>query len=195
MELLARVMSFSAMLPLWLGLAICGRRTIINCILPSLTKLHSYPFSHPFIDAAVWTGMAQSFMDFGLSGPSADGMAPRADVWRMRHDFSHLYSHETFSHSPPYGWPPFGSMRPEDIEIEIRGHLSCSHQWKYSHWTWSHSGEADTGLFSRGMRLHHSPQVFAVAKAEEKFKIRDVEAALHLAHGHRVYFLVMLLPS
>ncbi|EEU37211.1 uncharacterized protein NECHADRAFT_78445 [Fusarium vanettenii 77-13-4] len=181
MELLARVMSFSPMSPLWLGLAICGRRAIIGCILPSLTKLHSYPFSHPFIDAAVWTGMAQSFLDFGLSGPSADGMVSRADVWRMRHDFSHLYPHEAFSHTPPYGWPPFGSMRPEDIELEIRDHLACSHQWKYSHWTWSDSGETDTGLFSRGMRVHHSDQDFATAEGEGDLEIRDVGAALEIS--------------
>ncbi|KAI8682113.1 hypothetical protein NCS55_00465800 [Fusarium keratoplasticum] len=181
MELLYRAMSFSPMSPLWLGLAICGRRRVINCILRSLTKLLDYPFSRPNIDAAVWTGMAQPFMDTGLSGPSPDGMVLRADVWRMRHDFSHLYSNETFSTTPPYGWPPFGSMRPEDIELEIRDHLACSHQWKYSHWTWSQSGETDTGLFSRGMRIHHSPQGFAAAEAEGKFKIRDVESALGIS--------------
>lgn len=181
MELLARVMSFSPMSPLWLGLAICGRRAIIKCILPSLTKLYDYPFSHPFIDAAVWTGMAQSFLNFGLSGPSADGMVSRADVWRMRHDFSHLYPHETYSHTPSYGWPPFGSMRLEDIEHEIRFHLACSHRWKYSHWTWSHSGKTDAGLFTRGMRIHHSPQDFDAAEAQEKVKIRDVEAALEIS--------------
>ncbi|WAO87318.1 Hypothetical protein NCS54_00462300 [Fusarium falciforme] len=103
MELLYRVISFSPMSPLWLGLAICGRRTVINCILRSLTKPHDYPFSRPNIDAAEWTGMAQSFMDFRLSGPYANGMVPRADVWRMPHDFSYLYSYETFSTAPPYG--------------------------------------------------------------------------------------------
>ncbi|KAL2689080.1 hypothetical protein Neosp_003132 [[Neocosmospora] mangrovei] len=159
----------------------CGRMAIIDCVLPSLTKLHDYPFSRPFIDAAVWTGMAQSFMDIGLSGPSADGMVPRADVWRMRHNFSHLYSNETFSYTPPYGWPPFGSMRPEDIELEIRDHLACSHQWKYSHWTWSHSGETDTGLFSRDMRVHHSDRDFTSVGAEDNWKTRDVEAALEIS--------------
>ncbi|RSL48010.1 hypothetical protein CEP54_013112 [Fusarium duplospermum] len=181
MELLARVMSFSPTSPLWLGLTICGRMAIIKCILPSLTKLHSYTFSRPFIDAAVWTGVAQSFMDIGPSGPSADGMVPRADVWRMRHDFSHLYSNETFSYTPPHGWPPFGSMRPEDIELEIRGHLACSHQWEYSHWTWSYSGETDAGLFSRGMRVHHSDRDLTAAETEGNLEIRDVQAALEIS--------------
>lgn len=149
MELLYRLMSFSPMSPLWLGLTICGRGSVINCILRSLTKMHSYSFTCPNVDGAAWTGMAHSFMHIGLSGPSADGMVPRADVWRMRHDFSHLYSNEAYCHAPLYGWPPFGSMRPEDVEFEIRDHLACSHQWKYSHWTWSFSGETDGGLFSR----------------------------------------------
>ncbi|RSM14093.1 hypothetical protein CDV31_005555 [Fusarium ambrosium] len=181
MELLVSIMSFSPMSPLWLGLAICGRRTAINWILRSLTKLHEYPISRPNIDAAVWTGMAQSFMDIGPSGPSPEGMVPRADVWRMRHDFSHLYSDETFSCTPPYGWPPFGSMRPEDIELEIRGHLACSHEWKYSHWTWSYSGETDAGLFSRGMRVHHSDRDLRAAETEGNLEIRDVQAALEIS--------------
>ncbi|RKK30989.1 hypothetical protein BFJ66_g14473 [Fusarium oxysporum f. sp. cepae] len=175
MELLAKIFSFSSFSSLWLGLMLCGRGAFIRSILPSLTKLRDYPFFRPNVDAAAWTGVAQSFIDHGLSGPAADGTVSRADVWRMRHDFSHLYQDETFSYTPPYGWPPFGRMRAEDVELEIRGHLACLHQWRYMHWTWSFSGSTDTGFSSRGMRTQHPDGESTAAGKESNVQINDGE--------------------
>ncbi|KAJ3459158.1 hypothetical protein MRS44_015231 [Fusarium solani] len=51
-----------------------------------------------------------------------------------------------FSHTPPYGWPPFGHMRATDVELEIRDHLKCSRNWTYTQWQWSFSGTVDHGF-------------------------------------------------
>ncbi|CAM1508768.1 Fc.00g056160.m01.CDS01 [Cosmosporella sp. VM-42] len=156
LERLAKVLSFTAVAPLWLGLAICGRQPVINSIYPSLAKLQDYPFFRPNVDAAAWTGVAQSFIDCHQTRPCHDGTISRADVWRLRHDCSATYPDEGFSHTPPHGWPPFGRMRAQDVELEIRHHLNCSHHWNYSHWTWSWSGMLDDG-FSADTR--HSCQL------------------------------------
>lgn len=91
MELFAKTFSFSPMSPLWIGLALCGCRTVIRSILPSLGVLRDYPFFRPSVDAAAWTGVSQSFMDHHLPGISCNGLVPRADVWRIRHYFSNMY--------------------------------------------------------------------------------------------------------
>ncbi|KAM5357257.1 hypothetical protein ACJZ2D_016454 [Fusarium nematophilum] len=181
MELLAKILSFSPVSPLWLGLTLCGHGTVIRSILPSLTELRDYPFFRPSVDAAAWTGVAQSFMDYGLSDASTDGTVSRADVWRMRHDFSHVYPDETFSYTPPYGWPPFGSMRAEDVELEIRGHLACSHQWRYLHWTWSFSGRTDAGFSSWSMRTQHPDEDSIATGGEGDVQIKDGELVLRIS--------------
>lgn len=148
MEVLAKTMSATIAAPLWLGLAICGRGPVVDCILPSIVKLRDYPFFRPDIDAAAWTGAATSFLDRHQTRPSYDDMVSRADVWRLRHDCYQNYLDDGFLHTPPYGWPPFGNMRATDVELEIRDHLTCSHNWTYTHWQWSFSGIVDHG-FSR----------------------------------------------
>ena len=149
MELLAKVLSTNAVSPLWLGVALCGRGTIINCILPSLTKLHDYPFFRPDPDAVAWTGAAQSFLDGPQTPLKTDGTISRAVVWRLRHECYENYSDDAFSHPPPFGWAPFGRMQATDVELEIREHLSCSHEWRYTHWTWS-LGRIDRGFNMNG---------------------------------------------
>lgn len=138
LERLARVLSVTHVAPLWLGLALCGPRGLIQSVLSSLTKLAQYPHTEPDMDSAAWTGRGQSFLHLNPVGPylRPDGTVSRADVWRLRHDCHGDYEMVTFEHPPSYGWPPFGSMREKDVELEIRPHLRCSHKWAYSHWTW-----------------------------------------------------------
>jgi hypothetical protein len=147
LELLAKVLSFTKAAPLWLGLALCGPGTIIKSIMPFLDKLRSYPHTYPSVDAAAWTGIPQSFMDLHPPGPYVqDGKISRADVWRLRHDCHKNYEGDYFSATPQHGWAPFGIMRYEDVELELHGHLDCSHRWKYDFWTWLPSGVRDTGI-------------------------------------------------
>jgi hypothetical protein len=147
LELLAKVLSFTNIAPLWLGLALCGRRTIIKSIMPFLDELRPYPHTQPFIDAAAWTSIAQSFMDIHPPGPYLqDGKISRANIWRLRHDCHKNYEDDSFLTTPQHGWPPFGTMRSKDVELELLDHLNCSHQWKYSFWTWLPSGIRDTGF-------------------------------------------------
>lgn len=138
LEHLARVLSFTPVAPLWLGLALCGPRGIIKSVMRSITALAEYPHTKPDIDSAAWTGIAQSFLHLHSPGPylQVDGTVSRADVWRLRHDCYDKYNPVTFEHTPPHGWPPFGKMQEQDVELEIRSHLSCSPEWAYSHWTW-----------------------------------------------------------
>lgn len=138
LELLAKVLSFTSAAPLWLGLALCGPRAIVKSILPSITQLAEYIHTKPDIDSAAWTGIVQSFLHVQSPGPylQDDGTVSGADVWSLRYDCHHEYEDPTFAHPPSHGWPPFGRMRREDIELEIQTHLRCSHRWEYSYWTW-----------------------------------------------------------
>lgn len=38
-------------------------------------------------------------------------VARPGDMRCLRHDCSHLYPDDGFSHTPPFGWPPFGQIR------------------------------------------------------------------------------------
>ncbi|RYC80909.1 hypothetical protein BFJ63_vAg16204 [Fusarium oxysporum f. sp. narcissi] len=91
-------------------------------------------------------------------------------------------SHHLFSHTPPYGWAPFGYMRPEDVELEIRGHLTCSHQWRYSHWSWSFSKKINTGLSSRSMRTHHLDEERITADKKD-VKMADDKLMLQISRA------------
>jgi hypothetical protein len=152
LELVAKFFSSTRLAPLWLGIALCGSGGFVGSILSYLTKLHDYPFSRPYIDAAAWTGIPQSFLDAHRTQPSSHGTVTRADVWRLRHDCHGEYQGDAFSYTPAFGWPPFGRMRVEDVELEIRHHLDCSHNWEYMHWTWLPSQERDRGLSPQGVQ-------------------------------------------
>ncbi len=52
-------------------------------------------------------------MDTCPKGPYLHkGEVSRADVWRLRYDCHADYREiDDYSHTPLYGWPPFGKMR------------------------------------------------------------------------------------
>jgi hypothetical protein len=169
LELLAKVLSFTNAAPLWLGLALCGPGKIIKSIIPFLDKLQAFPHTYASVDAAAWTGIPQSFMDFHPPGPYVqEGKISRADVWRLRHDCHKNYEDDSFSAAPPHGWPPFGTMRYEDVELELHGHLDCSHQWKYDFWTWLPSGITDTGTLDVKGEPHSPKDLLHIHQAEIK---------------------------
>lgn len=150
LELLAKILSFSKLAPFWLGVALCGRKTVVRSIPSSLRELHDYPHTLPHLNGAAWTGTRQSFMDapqLGLTGPPES--VSRADVWRLRHDCHGEYPYDEFWKTPRYGWPPFGTMRVADVELEIRQHVACTHVWRYDYWTWTLGGK-DSGFDPHG---------------------------------------------
>jgi hypothetical protein len=160
LEILAKVLSFTNVAPLWLGVALCGRTTIIDSILPFLDELRPYPYVRPFANVAAWTGIPQSFMDTYPSEPYLqNGTISRANVWRLRHDCCEKYEDGSFSTTPLSRWEPFGEMKDNDVELELLEHLNCSHQWNYEFWTWLPSGITDTGFSDEGKdsRLLHNP--------------------------------------
>jgi len=147
-ELLVKIISFSRAAPLWLGTMICGHYPWMSATLDN--SLWNYLDAR---DTAAWTGIPNSFMDLQRPGPYLrGGMVTRADVWRLRHDCHGSYDGyvEDYSDRPINGWEPFGSMAMEDVELEIRDHLLCSHQWSYSHWTWRHNSHTDAGFVPDG---------------------------------------------
>jgi hypothetical protein len=111
--------------------------------------MFDYPFTLPSIDAAAWTGIPQSFLDDYYMDPCHDGTISRADVWRLRHDCHSEYEESAFLFTPPHGWSPFGRMKAEDVELEIRDHIHCSHHWEYAYWTWQPGSSTDTGFCKR----------------------------------------------
>ncbi|KAK0110105.1 hypothetical protein ONS95_002761 [Cadophora gregata] len=158
LELLAKILSFTNVAPLWLGVVLCGPGAIIKSIMPFLDQLRPYPYAQPFVDAAAWTGTPQSFMDSHPTGPYLQlGRISRANVWRLRHDCHMNYDDDSFSATPLHGWPPFGTMEVEDIELELHDHLNCSHQWRYNYWTWLPNGVRDFG-YSEGLKDSQLPQ-------------------------------------
>jgi len=79
-------------------------------------------------------------MDLSGAGPylQEDNTVSRADVWRLRHDCSELEPEgRPFNCTPLVGWPPFGTMHPEDLELEVGKHIGCKrHMWQYDQLTW-----------------------------------------------------------
>ncbi|KFA76186.1 hypothetical protein S40288_10097 [Stachybotrys chartarum IBT 40288] len=147
LELLVRIMSFTHAAPLWLGIALAGKNEMIRSIMPYLTKAQDFADACPSMDAAAWFGQPQSFMDLRSSEPLVkDGQVSRAHVWRLRHDFHTEYEEADYSQPPAFAWPPFGKMRIQDVEFEIRDHLQCSHCWSYNYWTWLPGRSTDKGF-------------------------------------------------
>lgn len=145
LEDLVRATSGSHVSPLWLGIALCGRVTIVKRIVPFLKYLTAYPEFRPNSNAAGWTGLALSFMDFYRLQPPRNGTVTREDVWRLRFEFSEAYTDGHFTHLPLYPWQPFGRMEVGAVELEVRNHIECSHQWSYKHWTWDFNLETEYG--------------------------------------------------
>jgi hypothetical protein len=83
-----------------------------------------------------------------------NGTVSRSDVWRLRRDLRDSYDkyEDDYALEPLGPFRPFGSMRAEDIEIQLHGH--CSHQWAYKHWTWLHDSATDAGFHPAGGLLH-----------------------------------------
>ncbi|KLU92343.1 hypothetical protein MAPG_11289 [Magnaporthiopsis poae ATCC 64411] len=152
-ELLIKTMAIICpkTVPLWLGAAPCRHQSRLKHLPRTLTKPYCFlDWSRPDVDSAARTGVSQSFMDEHPPGPRLrkDGTVARADVWRLRHACRDKYDlgHGPMLLNPEVGRPPFGHMRVEDVELEIRGHLFCSHAWVYAFWTWLPSGQRDDGF-------------------------------------------------
>ncbi|KAM0415641.1 hypothetical protein ACHAPT_013413 [Fusarium lateritium] len=125
---------------LWYGMAACGHTKTILAIAPFLQTLHTPVPSRPIPEIAAWTGSPQSFMDLCGSGPyvRAGDHVHRADVWRLRQNCWNLEPEGApFRNTPTCPWPPFGSIKVEELEIPVRLHLGCNrHDWVYVGWTW-----------------------------------------------------------
>lgn len=79
--------------------------------------------SRPISEVALWTGFPQSYMDLCVSRPylREDNTISRADVWHLRHDCWEVESEGLpFRNTPLLGWPPFGVMCPDELELEVR---------------------------------------------------------------------------
>lgn len=136
-ELLAKILSSARAAPLWLGTALCGRSQSLSATLD-----FGRWFGWNTGDVIAWTGISCSFMDFRPAGPYLrDGQVSRADIWRLRHDcYAQYLPLQDYSGRPPHGYPPFGAMQEHEVDLELRDHLHCCHDWRYLHWTWILAG-------------------------------------------------------
>ncbi|KAH6675901.1 hypothetical protein B0J14DRAFT_587534 [Halenospora varia] len=147
LELLAHILALRRpnLAALWYGIALFGRTKIIEALIPFLKTLRAPTPARPIPEVAFWTGSPQSFMDLYGSGPylREDNTISRADVWRLRHDCWEVEPEGLpFRTTPLSGWPPFGAMHPEELELEVRRHISCErHKWQYDRWTWQLGNE------------------------------------------------------
>ncbi|KAH7325919.1 hypothetical protein B0I35DRAFT_457283 [Stachybotrys elegans] len=142
--------------PLWLGALVCGEVTWL------LEPPQYCNWSmRDALDTVAWTGIPRSFLSLQPPGPHLqNGVVSRSDVWRLRRDLHHLYESpegEAYKLEPKVPWQPFGSMQFEDIDLELRDHLNCSHGWSYKHWTWLHDSVTDPGFRAHGELLRYAP--------------------------------------
>jgi hypothetical protein len=147
LELLAHILALRRpnIAALWYGIALFGQTKLIEALIPFLKTLRTPTPAKPILEVAFWTGSPQSFMDLCGSGPylQEDNTISRADVWRLRHDCWEVEPEGLpFRSTPLSGWPPFGVMRPEELELEVHRHISCErHKWQYDRWTWQLSNK------------------------------------------------------
>jgi hypothetical protein len=155
-ELLAHVLALRRpnLSALWYGLALFGRTKLIEALIPFLKTLRTPTPARPIPEVAVWTGTPQSFMDLCGSGPylKLDNTIARADVWRLRHDSWEVEPEGLpFRNTPLSGWPPFGFMASEELELEVHRHITCErYEWQYDHWTWQLGN--DRHIYDRGYK-------------------------------------------
>jgi len=143
-ELLAKTIANASLKvsPLWLGVLLCGDYPYL------LNIMDWYHWnSRSTVDVAAWTGIPRSFLSLQPTGPHLEGgHVTRSNVWRLRRDLKDRYEEEDYSLEPFGPFCPFGSMQVADIDLELRDHLQCSHQWVYQNWTWLHNSATDTGF-------------------------------------------------
>ncbi|KAL1983795.1 hypothetical protein VTN96DRAFT_9881 [Rasamsonia emersonii] len=84
------------------------------------------------LDAAAWTGSAQSFIqNSGQRVSNSPECMSRSDIWRL------LYITGEYPSPPLTPWKPFGEMDLQDVPLQARAHHGCSdHFLRYSHWSW-----------------------------------------------------------
>ncbi|VUC31985.1 unnamed protein product [Clonostachys rosea] len=146
--------------PLWLGSALLGPSSLIGRIEMYLDRGKWVPCTGPDPTAAVWTGLPHSFLDgYCIRGVTRKESVSRADVWRLRREFADSYGTRDMEQPLPHAWPPFGRMRQEDVELEIRDHLTCTHRWRYVSWSWG--TELDDVGFSSFARLSRPCNIMA----------------------------------
>jgi hypothetical protein len=149
LELLAHVLALRRpnLSALWYSVALFGRTRLIEALIPFLKTLRTPTPARPIPEVAIWTGTPQSFMDLCGSGPylQEDNTIARADVWRLRHDFWEVEPEGLpFKNTPLSGWPPFGFMRSDELELEVHRHITCErHEWQYNQWTWQLGNKKD----------------------------------------------------
>ncbi|CAH0046407.1 unnamed protein product [Clonostachys solani] len=135
--------------PLWLGSALLGPSSLIGRIEMYLDRGKWVPCTGPDPTSAMWTGLPHSFLDgYCTRGVTRRETVSRADVWRLRREFPNKYRTRDLEQPLPHAWPPFGRMRREDVELEIRDHLVCNHRWKYVSWSWGTEELDDVGFSS-----------------------------------------------
>jgi len=142
LELLAHTLALRRpnLAPIWYAVLLFGRTKLIERLIPFLKTQQAPTPARPIPEVALWTGFPQSYMDICGSGPylREDNTISRADVWRLRRDCWEVASGgHLFRNTPLSGWPPFGVMCPDELELEVRRHVDCGrHRWQYHHWTW-----------------------------------------------------------
>ncbi|PVH71365.1 hypothetical protein DL98DRAFT_540103 [Cadophora sp. DSE1049] len=151
LELLAHTLALRRPLlaPFWYGALLFGRTKLTERLIPFLKTQQAPTPMGPIPEVAPWTRSPQSYMDLCGSGAylHEDNTISRADAWRLRHDCWEIEAGGLpFRNTPLLGWPPFGFMHPDDLELEVHPHSSCErHRWQYDHWTWQ---------FENGHNIH-----------------------------------------
>jgi hypothetical protein len=148
MKSLVQVLLFSRAAPFWAGSALLGHTSLVGRIKDYLNNGLVASSAWPDPTAAAWTGIPHSFLDDYTTQPCTSGSISRTDVWRLRREFNSEYEEDNFKYPLQHSWPPFGRMKEEDVELEIRKHISCRHHWEYLVWTWPTS--TDAGFFPHG---------------------------------------------
>jgi hypothetical protein len=162
-EILAHILAYRCprIAPLWYGVLACGQTTIFHRIINFLITSRTPTLCRPMEEVAAWTGSPQSFMGVYGSGPYLRGeQVSRADVWRLRHEFSGDNDNPDglpFKNLPFSPWKPFGSIASIETDLAVRTHLEYDrHQWSYANWVWLLNGkqQVDQGFGEETPVIH-----------------------------------------
>ncbi|KAI0399538.1 hypothetical protein F4802DRAFT_34146 [Xylaria palmicola] len=138
----------------WLGIFLLGDPTIFDWIerfLQTLEERYGYgSTSRPDLVMAAWSGVPQSFLDRTEGRPYSETEdIPRSDILWHRHNFQ--------LSRPTTAWPPLGTTRIKEVELELWPFLQQGSFRDYLHWVWlvkdgqdiQYGFRRDTGRFVR----------------------------------------------
>lgn len=133
---------------LWLGSTITG-------LLPRIFQVSRTFLPTIYLEATIWTGSPQSFMDPNYHRLTPVKKIDGLDMISREDEFRVLFvtdvHSETYGNPPLSPYPPFGLVDVQNTSLNVRLHLSCDHRPNYTSWDW----QCQNGQVLRDFGMSH----------------------------------------